>query len=79
MCVIVLVMGSFSWRLQWLAETVVVPVAKEIDAINQVLSKGATPGVEVGGQLLLILPLLCACSASAFTAPLPPSLSPSSC
>jgi hypothetical protein len=33
---------------QWLAETVLVPVAAEIDKINQTLAKGSTPTVQIG-------------------------------
>ena len=36
--------------VQWLAETVVVPVAAEIAKINQTLSKGSTPTIEIGGK-----------------------------
>ena len=35
---------------QWLAETVFVPVAAEIDKINQTLAKGSTPTVKIGGE-----------------------------
>ena len=58
--------------MQWLAETVVVPVAMEIATINRILSKGATPTVEVGGQSRLTPPLdAISHIAPSFTSPLP--------